>query len=187
MSEYITRHFAWDRRGIAFPQSPLPKDFQTLCPGFELAVAEQAAEYYELQELPQVIFYAMLLNEAERLGVLQGQALRSLEEALTELRWKGTAVDFELLEIVQAIFYTMLLNEAVELRVAHDFMAESMKSSLIGLRWSTFAVWMGCVDHALRGVQLHRPANEVEVRGSQDGEEKGSGPADPPAPSSDEE
>ena len=28
----------------------------------------------------------MLLNEAERLGVLQGQMLRSLESALTELR-----------------------------------------------------------------------------------------------------
>ncbi|KAJ8421645.1 hypothetical protein Cgig2_019218 [Carnegiea gigantea] len=73
MSEYVTHHFAWDRRGIAFPPSPLPKDFQTLCPGFELAMAEQAAEYYELSELPQLIFYAMLLSEVERLGVLQGQ------------------------------------------------------------------------------------------------------------------
>jgi len=29
----------------------------------------------------------MLLNKAERLGVLQGQELRSLDSALTELRW----------------------------------------------------------------------------------------------------
>ena len=29
----------------------------------------------------------MLLNEAERLGVLHGRALRTLELALTELRW----------------------------------------------------------------------------------------------------
>ena len=49
-------------------------------------MAKQAAKYYRLPELPQVIFYAMLLNEAERLGVLQGHALRSLESALTELR-----------------------------------------------------------------------------------------------------
>ncbi|KAJ8442188.1 hypothetical protein Cgig2_005128 [Carnegiea gigantea] len=76
MGEFVTCHFSWDRRGKAFPPSPLPKDFQTLYPGFELAVAEQAAEYYGLPELPQVIFYAMLINEAERLGVLQGQRLR---------------------------------------------------------------------------------------------------------------
>ena len=70
MAEYVTRHFAWDRCGVAFPPSPLPKDFQTLCPGFELAVAKEAAEYYELLELPQVVFDAMLQNNAERLGVL---------------------------------------------------------------------------------------------------------------------
>ncbi|KAJ8443430.1 hypothetical protein Cgig2_026217 [Carnegiea gigantea] len=179
MSEYVTRHFAWERRGIAFPPSSLPKDFQTLCPDFELAVAKEATEYYEFPELPQPIFYAMLLNKAERLGVLQGQALRSLELALTELRWSafesascpprslpedfhilcprfllsevwGAVADFELPKIVQATFYTMLLNKVVELGVVLEFTAESMKSSLIGLRWSTFEVWMDCVDHALR-------------------------------------
>ncbi|KAJ8420506.1 hypothetical protein Cgig2_015270 [Carnegiea gigantea] len=55
MGEYATRHFAWDRRG-------------GLCLSFELAVAEGAVEYYELPDLPQLIFYAMLLSEAERLG-----------------------------------------------------------------------------------------------------------------------
>ncbi|KAJ8426194.1 hypothetical protein Cgig2_008911 [Carnegiea gigantea] len=50
-------------------------------------MAEQAAAYYELPELPQAIFYAMLLNEAEKLGVLHGPRLRSLEVALTKLRW----------------------------------------------------------------------------------------------------
>jgi len=89
MGEYITRHVAWDRRGIAFPLSPLLKDFQTLCPGFELTVGEQAAKYYELPELRQVIFYAMLQYKAERLWVLQGQALQSLQSALTELRWSA--------------------------------------------------------------------------------------------------
>jgi len=80
----------------------------------------------------------------------------------------------------------MLLNKAVELGVAHDFTFESIKSSLIGLRWSTFEVWMDCVDHALRGAH-HRPADEVDLRGSQEGREKGFGSAGPLAPSSDEE
>ncbi|KAJ8441272.1 hypothetical protein Cgig2_013687 [Carnegiea gigantea] len=79
MGEYVTHHFAWDRCRVAFPSLSLPKNFQPLYPGFELAVAEEAAEYYELLESPQVIFYVMLLNEAERLGV-------SLELALIELR-----------------------------------------------------------------------------------------------------
>ncbi|KAJ8434808.1 hypothetical protein Cgig2_033530 [Carnegiea gigantea] len=74
MAEYITCHFAWDRHGA-------------LCLSFELTVAKEAAEYYELPELSQVIFYTMLLNEAERLGVVQRRALRSLELALVKLRW----------------------------------------------------------------------------------------------------
>ncbi|KAJ8432517.1 hypothetical protein Cgig2_001110 [Carnegiea gigantea] len=61
----------------------------TLCPGFELSVAKQAAEHRELPKLPQVIFYTMLLNEAERLGVLQGRRLRSWEVAVTELHWSA--------------------------------------------------------------------------------------------------
>ncbi|KAJ8445075.1 hypothetical protein Cgig2_022595 [Carnegiea gigantea] len=87
MAEYVIRHFEWDRRRIAFPLSPLSKDFHNLCLSYELAVAEEAVEDYELLELPQVIFYAMLLNEARRLGVLHGRALRTLELALTELHW----------------------------------------------------------------------------------------------------
>ncbi|KAJ8422033.1 LOW QUALITY PROTEIN: hypothetical protein Cgig2_027264 [Carnegiea gigantea] len=46
-----------------------------------------AAEHYELPKLPQAIFYVMLLNEAKKLGVLHGPRLRSMEMALTELRW----------------------------------------------------------------------------------------------------
>ncbi|KAJ8438961.1 hypothetical protein Cgig2_018872 [Carnegiea gigantea] len=41
IAEYVTRHFAWYRNGVAFPRSPLPKDFQALCLSFELAVAKE--------------------------------------------------------------------------------------------------------------------------------------------------
>jgi len=81
----------------------------------------------------------------------------------------------------------MQLNEVVELGVAHDFMAESMRSSLIGLWWSAIEVWTDCVDHALRGAQLHRPIDEVTGRGSRDGQGEGSGSSSPPTPSIDEE
>ncbi|KAJ8445655.1 hypothetical protein Cgig2_009056 [Carnegiea gigantea] len=87
MSEFVIRCFLWERRGKALPLSPLPKDFRSICSDFDLTTAEQAAAHYELPELPQAIFYAMLLNEAGKLGVLHGPRLRSLEVALTELRW----------------------------------------------------------------------------------------------------
>jgi len=48
-------------------------------------MAEEAAGCFELPELPQVIFYAMLLNEAVKLGVLHGRTLWEMESALTEL------------------------------------------------------------------------------------------------------
>ncbi|KAJ8429347.1 hypothetical protein Cgig2_008794 [Carnegiea gigantea] len=86
MSEFVICHFQWNRRGKAFPPSPFPKDFRSLCPDFDLTTTEQAAAQYELPEVPQVIFYAMLLNEAEKLGVLHGPRVWSLEVALTELR-----------------------------------------------------------------------------------------------------
>jgi len=50
-------------------------------------VAKEAAQCFELPELPQVIFYAMLLNDVERLGILHGQTLRIIKSALTKLRW----------------------------------------------------------------------------------------------------
>jgi len=72
---------------VTSPTVTSPKILLGVCPSFELAVARKAAEYYELPKLPQVMFYATLLNEAEKLGVLQGRALQSLESALIELRW----------------------------------------------------------------------------------------------------
>ncbi|KAJ8439392.1 LOW QUALITY PROTEIN: hypothetical protein Cgig2_021806 [Carnegiea gigantea] len=78
-----------DHCGVAFPPSSLPKDFQALCPSYDLVVAMEAAERFELPELPQVIFYAMLLSKAVRLGVLHGRTLRPMEAALTELRWSA--------------------------------------------------------------------------------------------------
>ncbi|KAJ8444806.1 hypothetical protein Cgig2_014995 [Carnegiea gigantea] len=79
MAQHVAYHFEWVRRGVAFPPLPLPNDFQALCPSYELAVAEEFAQCFELPELPQVIFYAILLKEAERLGVLHGRTLRIIK------------------------------------------------------------------------------------------------------------
>jgi len=86
---------------------------------------------------------------------------------------ESATAEFKLPEIVRATFYALLLSEAVELGVAHEYTAESMKSSLVGLRWSTFEVLLDCMDYVLRGAQLYRLADEVEVRGSMDGQGEG--------------
>ncbi|KAJ8421677.1 hypothetical protein Cgig2_004474 [Carnegiea gigantea] len=159
----------------------------------------------------------MLLNKAEKLGVLHGPRLRLLEVALTELRWgafdswirlfgdrvyearfrpKGNSNEAEaeaaaaesgMPEIIQATFSAMLLNEMLELGAVHEYTAEKMRSLLVGLKWSTFEVWMRIIDEVIRGAQLHRRPDEVEVKGDRDGRGEGLGAADPPTPSSDEE
>ncbi|KAJ8433870.1 LOW QUALITY PROTEIN: hypothetical protein Cgig2_021253 [Carnegiea gigantea] len=91
MAEYVVRHFTWDWRGATFPLSPLPKDFQASCLSYELVVVED----YELPELPQMIFYVMLLNEAERLGVMYGRALRTSpvpDEGGTKGKFRGRPI-----------------------------------------------------------------------------------------------
>ncbi|KAJ8424979.1 hypothetical protein Cgig2_031928 [Carnegiea gigantea] len=117
MANYVRETFIWRWRSASRPPRPLPEDSHVLCPRFSLVEAENAA------------------------------------------------TEFELPEMVQVTFYAMLLNEAVELGMTHEYTAESMKSSLAGLRWSTFEVWMDCMNCILRGAQLYRPADEVEVRG----------------------
>ncbi|KAJ8436722.1 hypothetical protein Cgig2_027393 [Carnegiea gigantea] len=275
--------------------SPLPYSITTVTELLSMAFP-RSLDTKAMSERPpimrfQTIFYAMLLNEAKKLGVLHGPRLRSLEVALTELlyearfrpksssekgaradyqgdslsggvvaddaaseghyrvhsqeklsvtvcavsmafppthstremanyvkdtftwRWRSasrpprplpedfnvlcpcfslaeaeaTAAESELPEIVQATFYAMLLNEMLELGVVHEYKAERMKSLLVGLRWSTFEVWMHIMDEVIRGAQLHRQPDEVEVRGARNGQGEGSGSADSPAPSSDEE
>ena len=47
---------------------------------------KEAIGRFEIPEQLEVIFYAMLLHEGERLVVLHGQTLRVMESAIIELR-----------------------------------------------------------------------------------------------------
>ncbi|KAJ8424550.1 hypothetical protein Cgig2_011564 [Carnegiea gigantea] len=88
MEANIIRDKALDRRRVLKQDMPVHEQTSPMSRDFTRYI-RCAAEYYRLPELSQVIFYAMLLNEAERLGVLQGQRLRSLEVAITELHWSA--------------------------------------------------------------------------------------------------
>ncbi|KAJ8450529.1 LOW QUALITY PROTEIN: hypothetical protein Cgig2_020166 [Carnegiea gigantea] len=89
MGEYVIRHFVWGQCGVAFPKSPLPKDFQALCPSFELAVAEEAAEYYELPELPQrlrVMLSGCVVNGFSKLDSVQRSDQGRVQEPIDRKR-----------------------------------------------------------------------------------------------------
>ena len=71
---------------------PLPKDFHTLCPHFSLPKAEGVTVEFELPEMVQTTFYAMLLNEAVKLGVMHDFMAEGLKSALVGLRWSSFKV-----------------------------------------------------------------------------------------------
>ncbi|KAJ8444575.1 hypothetical protein Cgig2_013854 [Carnegiea gigantea] len=74
------------RRATCSPR-PLPDDYQDLCPHFSLPEAERVALDFELPEMVQAIFYAMLLNDAIVLGIVRGFIVDDLKSTLMGLRW----------------------------------------------------------------------------------------------------
>jgi len=56
-------------------------------PAFYLFDAERAALNFELLEMVQVTFYAMLLNVAVELGIVSGPMAIDLKLTLEGLRW----------------------------------------------------------------------------------------------------
>ncbi|KAJ8433471.1 hypothetical protein Cgig2_020643 [Carnegiea gigantea] len=69
MALSVLGNFKWHHREVAFPPLPLLSDHEDLCSSFDLAVAEEYAQDYGLPETPQVVFLAMLLNDAVKLGI----------------------------------------------------------------------------------------------------------------------
>ena len=69
MALFFLENFEWYRRGVAFPPLSLPSSEEDLCPDFDLAIVEMATQDFSLPKMPQVVFLAMLLNDAIKLGV----------------------------------------------------------------------------------------------------------------------
>ncbi|KAJ8429990.1 hypothetical protein Cgig2_033915 [Carnegiea gigantea] len=89
MADYIRESFIWCWRRATRPPRPLSEDYHVLCPRFSLPEAEGAAADFELPEMVQATFYAMLLNEAIELGVVHGFIAEGLRSALVGLRWSS--------------------------------------------------------------------------------------------------
>ncbi|KAJ8433087.1 hypothetical protein Cgig2_014135 [Carnegiea gigantea] len=52
----------------------------------------------------------------------------------------------------------------LELSAVHECTAEKMRSILVDLGWSAFEAWMHIIDPVIRGAQLYRQLDEVEVK-----------------------
>ncbi|KAJ8430980.1 hypothetical protein Cgig2_027693 [Carnegiea gigantea] len=86
MADYMRGSFIWRWRSTSHPPDPLSEDFHILYPRFSLSEAEGAAADFELSEIVQATFYAMLLNEAVELGVVHDFTAESVKSSLIGLR-----------------------------------------------------------------------------------------------------
>ncbi|KAJ8438991.1 LOW QUALITY PROTEIN: hypothetical protein Cgig2_012987 [Carnegiea gigantea] len=72
--------FHW--RSASRPSRLLPEDYQELCPHFTLSEVEEAARDFDLSEMVQATFYAMLLNDVVELGIARGFIATYLKASL---------------------------------------------------------------------------------------------------------
>ncbi|KAJ8432238.1 hypothetical protein Cgig2_007639 [Carnegiea gigantea] len=90
MAGYVKESFLWCWRRALRPPHPLLEDYYVLCPHFSLTEAEGAVADFELPEMVQVTFYAMLLNEAVELGVVCGFMAEGRKSALVRISSCGS-------------------------------------------------------------------------------------------------
>jgi len=70
-AEYVQDTFWWPlREASAVRPNPLTADYDVLYPSFELGVATQHAQNSNIHEMVQVIFYAMVVNDVAKLGLM---------------------------------------------------------------------------------------------------------------------
>jgi len=87
-AKYVRDNFRWSlRESSALCPTLLPPNFHALCPNFELFVAIQFAHTTNIPEMVQVIFCAMVLNEAAELRLLSRAAMDRVMLDLWELKW----------------------------------------------------------------------------------------------------
>ncbi|KAJ8423581.1 LOW QUALITY PROTEIN: hypothetical protein Cgig2_002910 [Carnegiea gigantea] len=89
MADFMRESFRWRWRSVMRPLHPLPDDCQDLCLCFVISEAEQAALDFELPKMVHATFYAMLLNNSVRLGLVGGFIAASLKVSLEGLQWSS--------------------------------------------------------------------------------------------------
>ncbi|KAJ8430132.1 hypothetical protein Cgig2_011076 [Carnegiea gigantea] len=85
MADHVRETFQWHWRSALRPLRTLLEDYRELCPCFTLSEAEEAARDFNLPEMIQVTFYAMLLNDAVELGIASELMAADLKASLKGL------------------------------------------------------------------------------------------------------
>ncbi|KAJ8422898.1 hypothetical protein Cgig2_026419 [Carnegiea gigantea] len=87
MADFVRESFRWHWRSAVRQPCPLPDDYWDLCPHFTLSDAKRAVHDFELPEMVQATFYAMLLNDVVELGKVSSLLavdLKLILESLSE-------------------------------------------------------------------------------------------------------
>ena len=87
MADFVRESFRWHWRSATRLPHPLPDDYQDLFPHLTLSDVERATLDFELPEMIQVTFYAMLLNNAVEPGIVSIFLVVNLKLTLKGLRW----------------------------------------------------------------------------------------------------
>ncbi|KAJ8434208.1 hypothetical protein Cgig2_015697 [Carnegiea gigantea] len=185
MADYVRESFIWHWKRATFPSRLLPKYYHVPCPHFSLPEAKGAAADFELPEMVQVTFYAMLLNEAVELDVVRGFMVEGLKSTLVRLRWSSfeawmSRVNHELREaqlrqwsvamevhgssdeMVQMVFYAMVIDDAAELGLLGRLTMDCVMWAMRKLDWGPVEAWLGDNDRRLQRAQASRPTDLLE-------------------------
>ncbi|KAJ8449158.1 hypothetical protein Cgig2_027160 [Carnegiea gigantea] len=70
MASYVRETFRWHLRGALRPSQPLLKNYKDLCLRFTLSDTEEAVSDFNIPEMVQATFYAMVVNDALELDAM---------------------------------------------------------------------------------------------------------------------
>ncbi|KAJ8433285.1 hypothetical protein Cgig2_014194 [Carnegiea gigantea] len=87
MADYIRETFKWHLRRASRPPRLLPEDYRDLCSSFTLPDAEEAACEFDIPEIIQATFYAMVVSDAMELSAASRDMVGDLKSTLKGLRW----------------------------------------------------------------------------------------------------
>ena len=85
--DYIRETFKWHLRGARHPFCPLPDNYFYLCPYFDLDMAKESTRDFCIAEMTYVVFYAMVVNDAFELGVVNRELAKHLKSSLECIWW----------------------------------------------------------------------------------------------------
>ena len=71
------------------PPKPVPPHWSSLCPHFKNVEVERHAHGIKIPETMQLVFYASVLQEVIRFGIVSPLVAQDLDEALERFRWES--------------------------------------------------------------------------------------------------